>query len=159
MTNRLHQLNISHNAKEDRLLLRVSTSAGEEFRLWLTRRYTGLLMGVINKEMDARGGAPAVAGNKETTKMIKDGALEKKYEEKQVSDYPLGENGVLAFRINTRTLEDGVLVLELMPEKGKGLTLNMNKSLLYMFHNILTQGITQAKWALQTEVSPSSKVH
>lgn len=159
MTNRLHQLNISHDAKEDRLLLRVSTSAGEEFRIWLTRRFTGLLLGVLNKEIDARGGAPAVAGNEETTKMIKDGALEKKYEEKQVSEFPLGADGVLAFRINTRTSEEGVLMLELLPEEGKGFTMNMNKALLYMFHNILTQGITQAKWGLKTEQSPSNKVH
>ncbi len=152
-------MNISYAAKEDRLLLRVSTSDGEEFRIWFTRRYTGLLLGVLNKEMDAQGGAPAVGGSQETTKMIKNGALEKKYEEKPASEYPLGEEGVLAFRINTRTLEGGVFALELLPEEGRGLTLNMNKSLLYMFHNILTQGITQAKWGLQTEASVSTKVH
>ena len=49
MSDQLHQMNISHNGKEDRLLLRVSTGAGDECRLWLTRRYTGLLMGILNK--------------------------------------------------------------------------------------------------------------
>ena len=152
-------MNVSYAAREDRLLLRVSTSEDEEFRIWLTRGYTSLLLGVLNKEMDNRGGAPAVAGNQETTKMIKNGALEKKYEEKPASDYPLGEEGVLAFRINTKSLENGVLALELLPEKGRGLTLNMYKSLLYMFHKILTQGITQAKWGLQTEAAGSTRVH
>lgn len=159
MTDQLHQINISHDSKEDRLLLRVSTGGGDEYRLWLTRRYTGLLMSVLNKEMDKHGGVPSVAGSEESTKMLKSGALDKKYENTNASSYPLGEAGVLAFRINTRNTEDGILVLELLPEKGKGITLNLNKSLLYMMHNILTQGITKANWSLQTEAVVSMKVH
>ena len=54
-------MNVSYAAREDRLLLRVSTSEDEEFRIWLTRRYTGLLLGVLNKEMDDRGGSPPAA--------------------------------------------------------------------------------------------------
>ena len=91
--------------------------------------------------------------------MLKKGALEKKYDNENVSNFPLGEQGVLAFRINTRNTDEGNLVLELLPEKGKGITLNLNKGLLYMLHNILTQGITQAGWNLQTESSPSNQVH
>ena len=159
MSDPLHQINISHDSKEDRLLLRISTGTGDEFRLWLTRRFTSLLMGILNKEMDIRGGAPGVAGSEETRKMLKSGALEKKYDAEQVKNFPLGEDGVLAFRINTRNTDEGNLGLELLPEKGKGITLNLNKSLLYMVHNILTQGITQANWRLQTETPVSMKVH
>ena len=159
MSDQLHQINISYDSKEDRLLLKISSGSGDEFRFWLTRRYTSLLIGVLNKEMDVRGGAPSVAGKEETTKMIKKGALEKKYDAEKVQNYPLGENGVLAFRINTRSPEEGNLVLELLPEKGKGITLNLNQSLLYMLHNILTQGIAQANWGLQTEMSASTSVH
>lgn len=35
---KLHQLNLGLDARQDRLLLRVSTTAGKEFRFWLTRR-------------------------------------------------------------------------------------------------------------------------
>ncbi len=159
MSDQLHQINISHNSKEDRLLLRVSSGGGDEYKLWLTRRYAGFLMGVLNKEMDNRGGAPSVAGSEETTKMLKNGALDKKYDKENAKSFPLGEAGVLAFRINVRNTDEGNLILELLPEKGKGITLNLNKSLLYMLHNILTQGITQANWGLQTEATLSMKVH
>ncbi len=159
MTDQLHQMNIAHDPKEDRLLLRISSDGGDEYRVWLTRRYTSLLIGLINKEIDSRGGVPSVAGSEETTTMLKNGALEKKYDHEKVKHYPLGESGVLAFRINTRNTQDGNLMLELLPEQGKGITLNLNKSLLYMLHNILTQGITQANWALQTESAVSTKVH
>ncbi len=159
MTNQLHQINVSYNSKEDRLLLRISTDAADEYRMWLTRRYTSLLISLLNKEIDLRGGAPSVAGSDETTKMLKNGALEHKYDQKNASGFPLGESGVVGFRINTRNTDEGNLVLELLPEQGKGIMLNLNKSLLYMLHNILTQGITQANWGLQTEAAVSMKVH
>ena len=34
----IHQLSLSYDDKQDRLLLRVSTQDAEEFRFWLTRR-------------------------------------------------------------------------------------------------------------------------
>ena len=34
----IHQLSVSYQAEQDRLLLRVSSTGGEEMRLWLTRR-------------------------------------------------------------------------------------------------------------------------
>ena len=34
----LHQLNLSFDARQDRLLLRISTTDQQEFRFWLTRR-------------------------------------------------------------------------------------------------------------------------
>ena len=34
----IHQLSVSYQAEQDRLLLRVSSTSGQEMRLWLTRR-------------------------------------------------------------------------------------------------------------------------
>ena len=33
----IHQLSVSYQAEQDRLLLRVSSTDGQEMRLWLTR--------------------------------------------------------------------------------------------------------------------------
>lgn len=158
MTDQLHQINVSYSPAQDRLLLRISTQGSDEYRIWLTRRFTSLLMGLLNKEMDNRGGMPTVASSKETTKMLKDGALEKKYEEKNAT-FPLGESGILAYRINAGTRKDGNLSLEILPEKGKGITLNLNKSLMYMVHSVLTQGVSQASWQLAGADTVSTKVH
>lgn len=38
MGNHIHQLNATYVAAEDRVLLRLNSTAGEEFRIWLTRR-------------------------------------------------------------------------------------------------------------------------
>lgn len=49
----LHQLNMSFDAREDRLLLKVSTDTHEEFRFWLTRRLVRLAWPQIVKLMEA----------------------------------------------------------------------------------------------------------
>lgn len=158
MADKLHQMNISYIPKEDRLLLRISTTQGDEFRIWLTRRYTGLLFNVLNKHMERSGGVPTVAASDETRKLFQAGAMEKRYEEGE-KKYPLGEPGILAFGINTGETSEGNLQLEMFPEKGQGITINLNDSLMYMFSNLLNQGIDQAGWKLAGKDSMSMKVH
>jgi hypothetical protein len=41
---RVHQLNIRYDNEQDRLLTRINTDTGQEFRLWLTRR---LVLGLL----------------------------------------------------------------------------------------------------------------
>ena len=144
---------------EDRLMLRINTLSGDEFRVWLTRRFTELLLNLLVKEIDKYGGIPTLASTPETNKLFKQAAMEKKYEEENISNYPLGEVGYLASKINYKTTADGNLTLEILPEKGKGITLNLNKSLLFMFYNLLTQGCTQSAWRLVDEDLTKQNVH
>ena len=44
----IKQINATYVAAEDRILLRLSTDAGEEFRFWLTRPITGQLLAAIH---------------------------------------------------------------------------------------------------------------
>lgn len=159
MADQLHQINVGYHPSEDRLLLRINTKAGDEFRVWLTRRYTGVLMGVLNKEIDKYGGLPAVASSPATTQMFKQGAMEKPYEEERVTNFPLGKAGFLAYAAKTGIGPDQNLNLEILPENGKGVTLNLNKSLLFMIYNLLSQGINQAAWHLPQEDYANLKVH
>jgi hypothetical protein len=159
MTDQLHQLNINYVPVEDRLMLRINTLSGDEFRVWLTRRFTELLLNLLVKEIDKYGGIPTLASTPETNKLFKQAAMEKKYEEENISNYPLGEVGYLASKINYKTTADGNLTLEILPEKGKGITLNLNKSLLFMFYNLLTQGCTQSAWRLVDEDLTKQNVH
>jgi hypothetical protein len=160
MTDHLHQLNINYVPVEDRLMLRINTQAGDEFRLWLTRRYTGLLLDLLTKEIDKHGGVPTLASTTETKNLFKQGAMEKRYEEEKITNYPLGETGFLASKINYKSGAKGVLTLEMLPEKGQGITLNLNKTLLFMFYNLLTQGCSQSAWGLPGQQNPADqKVH
>lgn len=158
MTDQLHQINIAYVDKEDRLLMRATTKNGDEYRVWFTRRYAGLLMDIINKGMNERGGMTALGSTPQTTDMIKEGALEKPFES-NVKNYPLGEKGILGFGIKTNTSEDKILRLQLLPENGQGLTLNLNDSLMYMFHNLLSQGIARADWNFKQDQDAAGSEH
>ncbi len=160
MSDQLHQINITYIDKEDRLLMRATTKNGDEYRIWFTRRYTGLLMDILNKGMHERGGMTTLGSTPQTTQMIKGGALEKPFEN-DMRNYPLGEKGVLGFGIKTNIDEDKVIKLQLLPENGQGMTLNLNDALLYMFHNLLSQAIAKADWKIMQNQEPagSGNIH
>ena len=155
----LHQINVQYVAREDRLLMRTTTKKGDEYRVWLTRRFTGLLYNLMTRVMETFGGAPSIGAAPQTQELFKSGALEKKFESEKAVNYPLGKQGMLAYEIKSSTSPDGILHLELLPEKGKGLNLNLNKSLLFILHNLLSQGIARAEWHLAGTKEYSDKVH
>jgi len=159
MNDPLHQININYSSNEDRLLLRITTRQGDEFRAWLTRRFTAVLMDVLGKEIDRRGGLPAVASRPETRRMFREGVLEKPFEEEASRRFPLGETGFLASRIGTRDQPGNSLSLELRPETGQGVTLNLDQSLLFMLYNLLTQGVGRADWHLPEPQSVNEHIH
>lgn len=160
-TNKLHQINMQYINKEDRILLRTSTENNDEYLIWLTRRYTKLLMDVFDKEMEKRGGSTTLGSKKETTKLFKEGAFEKPYVEETPKKHPLGENGVLAFGIKTGIDEQGNLTLIIQSESGKGITYNLNDTLIYMFYSLLTQSIERAEWGLGklSQNSTNNQIH
>jgi len=160
MTDKLHQINVTYAGKEDRLLLRATTIKGDEYRIWLTRRYTMMLFTILNKAMEKHGGAPAIGSSEQTKQMLKAGALEKVFEEEKTTNYPLSEDGFLAFGIKTANTPEGNLHLEILPEKGPGVTFNLDKQLLYMLQNLLSLGIDRADWHIDSTLDNSSqRVH
>ena len=132
MSDHLHQINISYVPVEDRLMMRINTKQGIEYRVWLTRRFTGILTGLLTKE--------------------------KPYEADKVVDMPLGQTGILAYKINYKSNPDASLALELLPEQGKGVNMSLNKSLLFLFYNLLTQACAHTEWKLP-EAGASNTQH
>jgi hypothetical protein len=91
--------------------------------------------------------------------MFKQGVFEKQFDDSSV-DFPLGKVGILAYSIKSETNSEGNLTLEVHSEDGKGITINLNDSLMYLFYSLLTQGINQANWQLQNQAElTSSQIH
>ena len=146
---KLHQFNVTYSSGEDRLFLRVTTRSGDEYRIWLTRRFTALLLTLLDKAMDKYGGAPSLGANSKTKAMFKSGAMDKAFDEDKTTNFPLGKKGFLAYGIKSSDTPEDNLHLEILPEKGAGVSLNLDKPLLYMVHNLLMQGIARAEWQLR----------
>ena len=61
----IHQMSVNYAERDDRLLLRVNTQDGQEFRLWLTRRMTGRLLPHLQAcvvQIETRNPQPASDG-------------------------------------------------------------------------------------------------
>lgn len=159
MTNALQQLNMIYVPEQDRLLFRISTTGDAEFRIWLTRRYSGLLLQAILDQIDRAGGYQELASRRETLDQLRGGALGQPYAPGPAMRYPLGEQGVLAYRINVGKEQSGAMNLQLLPEQGQGVTFTLDKSTLYMLYNLMEQALGQTDWNLHMPRSSRDPVH
>ncbi len=52
MPGALSQIQMLYNAEEDRILFRVNSTDQLEFRFWITRRFSGLLLKVLKQHRE-----------------------------------------------------------------------------------------------------------
>jgi hypothetical protein len=150
----LHQLNAAYDAVQDRILLRASTSKGQEFRFWITRRFMGLLWQAIGRIADNFAAQKAPADP-----MIR-AALAELAQEKalQAADFnsryeagtqlPLGEAPLLLARIEIQAAPGGRQILRLLPERGQGIDLGLDENLTHILASLLRQAAIAGEWEL-----------
>jgi len=155
----LQQLNLTYSTDQDRLLLKVREDDGAEYRLWLTRRFTGLLCKVMQELMADLGGQQQLAASQPIVEQLKTGAFDTPYTTAQPPTLPLGEDGILAHRINYQRGDHDTVALQLLPREGQGLNLNLSKHMLYMFYNLLEQSLPQTAWSLTELAVPPQLLH
>ncbi len=162
MTAKLRQVNVTYDNTEDRLLLRVSTSDGKEYRAWCTRRYTRLLLEQLEKlfesEVDAQQVVPEQA-RKEVARMkhggeVAEDSFKQPYEE-DADTFPLGEEGVLLTALRYNIQESGVVAMNLSCSDGRGMTLNLNHKLRHQVYELLRRASERAAWFEGTSTDPA----
>lgn len=160
---RIHQLNIQYLADQDRVLARISTAEGQEFRLWFTRRLTVGLLPALRKmvgeqiERDAlkeadAGQDPAVRralGEFQKDQLMRQSDFKTPFKE---ATAPVQEP-LLVTEVQTSSLSNGNLQLKFKspaPEAGKTreLAISLNSQLMNGFMHLLEQAYTQSQWTL-----------
>lgn len=156
----IHQLNVSHNDRQDRLLLRVNTQSAEEFRFWLTRRLTLRLMPVLQQTVGRMESstpqmvAPDPASQQILTDLKRDAFMQKAdfktaYVE-QVQQRPLGEEPMLVTDVQLQL--QGTAVLLTLQDKGavagqtQSCQLNLQASLVHGLIHLIGQAMDKAGW-------------
>lgn len=182
----LAQLQIVYDALQDRLLMRVNTTAGQEVRVWLTRRLIGDLWPTWQRAVEhARSlalppgathearralvsmerehatatadfstpfskapGAPAqvTAGAQRQAPSSGLSPYSMHYRPPQ-NTFPLGEAPLLVSEVSLTPLQDGSLQTQ-WKDGPKTLGIVMNAQLMHAATKLLTDGVTQAGWAL-----------
>jgi hypothetical protein len=158
MNMQIHQMQFNYSPFEDRLLFRFNTTAAEEFRLWLTRRYTKLIWPVL---LDILASFETLAPNQliretlmsfqhETVMARADFATP--YQGSEQLRRPLGAEPVLLARFSVRPSANNIPILCLHPENGKGVELAMNPTLLHSFCGLLIHAVKHSGWDLSLEL-------
>ena len=162
----IHQLSVTYLPEQDRILMRVNTTAGEEMRMWLTRRLMVGLWPLLTKLLTDHllklesAGASITGANPELKKML---AEFRKEEFLQHADFdtpyaegqpnlPLGEEPLLVTDVDATPLPNGPLRLSFNERapggeaKPRSFQMEMQPKLMQGLMHLLDQSLLQAQW-------------
>lgn len=154
MTGAVNQMQMAYQPEEDRILFRTNTSDNKEFRFWITRRYSLLLLKILRDHLDRDPDVLSQPSNeaKEAIKDFKQEQAEsnvdfsKKFEA-EAKDYPLGEEGILAFKLSY-TFKEDLLNLSVEPKEGQGISIVINRDLNVSMTRLILAAARQADWKI-----------
>jgi hypothetical protein len=157
----IHQLSVIYVEEQDRILVRFNTSAGEELRLWLTRR---MLMRVYEPMQEAVGHLEArktqlsdgSAANRRMLAELKRAEVLEKSDfstpyKQQSNELPLGTLPVLVTQMSMSVLDNRQLKIafeERLPEQEqvRAFEVSMESAMLHGFMHLLESAMAKAQW-------------
>ena len=160
----IHQIQMRHDQKHDRILLRVSTTDGKEFRFWLTRRFVKRVWGLLVKmlQWDRAVHQQADPQTRQTVLdirhegFVQQGDFTKPFEEAP-HEMPLGDEPLLVTRGAGKRTDNGLHMLSLHPEQGQGIDMTLDNKLLHLFTKLLREAVSRADWALDLNLHPGGQ--
>jgi hypothetical protein len=167
----IHQLSVNYLQEQDRILVRINSSTGEELRLWFTRRLTLNLWPMLSKIVTEQtvtqeaakspGLAPVMSADEKTRKMVADF---KKEENLQNADFktpykdqpaalPLGPEPLLVTEMNVTPLPNGQLQLtfsEKLPggQAPRGFQMALEPQMTHGLIHLLERALVTSQWSL-----------
>ena len=158
----LHQIQLCYDQVEDRLLLRLSTTEGEEFRFWLTRRFVERLWGMLLTMLEWDD-AVRQQFDEETRRSVmeirhegyaREGDFKTQFQD--ASRLPLGPVPVVLAKANGSKRGEGLCLLSLLPAQGQGIDLTLDSKLLHLFVRLLRESVVKAEWGMELQLHRGS---
>ena len=161
----IHQMSVTYLPEQDRILMRVNTTEGEEMRMWLTRRLMVGLWPLLTRLLTEHllkleaAGTSLSAADESLKKMLTDFRKEEflskadfdtPYQEGPAA-LPLGEEPLLVTDVDATPQTGGPLKLsfnEKPPggEKPRSFNLEMKPKLMQGLMHLLEQALIQSQW-------------
>ena len=161
----IHQLSVTYLAQQDRILLRINTTASEEMRLFLTRRLMLGLWPLLSRlltehllKLEAAGSALHTA-DEELRRMLTEFRKEEflqhadfdtPYQDKP--SLPLGEEPLLVTDVDALPLPSGRLRLSFNErpaeggDKPRSFQMEMEPKLMQGLMHLLEQALAHSQW-------------
>ena len=158
----LRQIQVSFDAENDRLLLRVNTSENVELRFWLTRRIVKRLWPILVRSLRANEETvmqPTPERREAVLAFQHEGAVAssdftQRFAEKQAAT-PLGASPILATKVRLDRAGTAHR-LAIHPAKGQGATLTLQEPILHSFCELLRRAVRVSDWDLALDALPPS---
>jgi len=151
----IHQMQLTFDPEQDRLLLRLSTRDQAEFRFWLTRRCVRILWRALLRMLEqdrALQGQFDPDTRREVLGMQHEGFVQQGNFSQSFANgarsLPLGEAPVLVTQFKTGRKPDGAQLLSLHPTQGKGIDIALDTRLLHILCKLVQEAVGKAEWDL-----------
>lgn len=167
----IRQLSIHYHIEQDRILIRVNSSAGDEVQMWLTRRMALRLWPLINQVVvdhfalppnaHTDGDVDLAAMAPQTRALLADARREEAVQNADFStpyrdtatNHPLGNAPLLVTEVNLTPKVDGVMHMnfrELLedPPSTRSFQLDLQADMVFAVIQLLGKALGQADWNL-----------
>jgi len=154
MRSGISQMQVLYHAEEDRILFRVNSTDKKEFRFWVTRRFTILLLKILKDHIDLdpdvsvqeTPDAKQAVKEFKREKAIQEANFEQKFDEKS-NELPLGDEIPLAFKL-TYKVQNENLKLCVEPKTGPGMNMVLNRQINSSLVQLIMSAAGKADWKL-----------
>lgn len=151
----VRQVQIAHDALQDRLVLRVATQADEEFRVWLTRRFLRELWPHLARLLTQASNSTPLAS---VESVPAPPSFEAAFEDDKAT-YPLGSNPLLTSEIKVDAQADGSFHLTFREGRERSFDLGLTPDLLQALCAMLRAAAEQAQWGLDLAYAAPAPTH
>lgn len=155
MTGGISQIQMLYNPEEDRILFRVNSTDNQEFRFWLTRRFSILILKVLREHLDSDPDI-STQGTPEARQAVKEFKQEqamssanfKEQFHDQDNELPLGADAKVAFKLTYNRKADN-LHLGIEPKDGQGINMVINRDINLSVTRLLLDAAKKGDWRLE----------
>lgn len=152
----IHQIQVSHDPVQDRLLLRVGTQGNEEFRVWITRRFLRQVWPVLATMLAGHLAPVAQASRPAEARDEAPPSFEKPFRDESPS-YPLGSAPLLASEARLAASGPGAAQLSLREGRERSFNLTLDSELMQALCAMLRASTQQAEWDLALDYDARAK--
>lgn len=161
----LHQISVSYDPEQDRLLLRVRGRGGEHFSAWLTRRVMRnlrvalhqasghLAAGSLPAGSTATPGARHMLADAARTQAMAQSDFSQPYADEAAS-HPIGEAPLLPARIDLQVQSDQRVRFILTETPARTLQLELVQKDWEALRHMVEQALERAEWDLPADTAP-----
>lgn len=154
----LAQIQVARDQLQDRLTLRVATTANEEFRVYFTRRFLRELWPHLTTMLSGHLAAPTQNSATGQAADSEAPTFEKPFREDNPL-YPLGATPLLASEATLSATGPGSAQLTLREGRERSFNLALNRDLLQALCAMLRAGAEKSQWDLALDYDkPASTI-